>query len=144
MEKCTFSKNGRRYYQSTISGKGLRNGPRNEPMLLFLAQTMVSCSNSAHTRGAVREPQAMVIGTRLTQGGHPFLNNFLKPFFHSDLEFWMIWLQNEPPMLSSGRYFLRKCENHKNQQYLNIFEDYSLQNLPVFGCFSLILLKSLF
>ena len=39
---------------------------------------------------------------------------------------------------------LRKYGNHKNQQFLNIFEDYSLQNLPVFGWFSLILLKSLF
>ena len=38
---------------------------------------------------------------------------------------------------------LRKCENHKNQQFLNIFVDYGLQNLPVFSCFS-ILWKSLF
>ena len=64
-----------------IPGQGLRNGPRDELMLLFLAQTNVSCSNSAHTRGAVREPRAMVIVPRLTQGGHPFFEQFVETFF---------------------------------------------------------------
>ena len=55
-----------------IPGKGIRHGPRNKPILLFLAQQIVSCSNSAHTRGAVRKPRAMVIVARLTQGGALF------------------------------------------------------------------------
>ena len=44
--------------------------------LLFLVQ------KTAPARGAVREPRAMVIVPCLSQGGHPFFEPFLRPFFY--------------------------------------------------------------
>ena len=78
-------------------------------MLLFLAQTIVSCSNSAHTRGAVREPTARVIGTCLSQGGHPFFEQFLEALFSLKIRtLTEKMLQNGPRMKSMGSYVLEK------------------------------------
>ena len=40
--------------------------------MLFLAQTIVSCSENAHTRRAVREPLGLVIARHLRLGEYPF------------------------------------------------------------------------
>ena len=54
----------------------------------FLLKQLFLVQKTAHARGAVREPRAMVIGSCLPMGGHLFLNNLLRPFFHSKLQFW--------------------------------------------------------
>ena len=79
-----------------------------------VARTIVSCSKSAHARGAVREPRAMVIGSCLPMGGHLFLNNLLRPFFHSKLQFWTKHVsQMDPKWGLLGPTFQKKCENEK-------------------------------
>ena len=62
----------------------IRNGPRNELMLLLLTQTIVSCSNRAHTRGAVREP----CHSQLFDSWGSVFNNFSKPGFLQNSNCW--------------------------------------------------------
>ena len=57
-----------------MPGKGLRKGLRNELRQCLLSKT-------AHARRAVREPRAMVIGSCLPMGGHPFFEQFFGALF---------------------------------------------------------------
>ena len=70
---------------------------------LFLVQT-------ARTRGgAVREPRARVIVRCLSQGGHPFFEQFLEAHFSLKIRTLAEqWFQNGPQMKSLGNYFLEK------------------------------------
>ena len=62
--------------------------------ITFRARTIVSCLRSAHARRAVREPGAMVIVSRLRQGGTFFLERFSERFFSQS------WCQMEAQMAS--------------------------------------------
>ena len=99
-----------------IAGKWVRNRPRNYLVLVFLAQISVSCSNSAHTRGAVREPRARVIVPCLSHGGAPFFWTIIwRPFFTQHANFvWQVapkWTQHEicGQLLFRQRVKMKKC-----------------------------------
>ena len=75
----------------------------------IVAQTIVSCLEGARARGAVREPRAMVIGSCLPMGGHPFLEQFVGTLF--PLETVIVnenCLQHAPKMRYVGSYVLEK------------------------------------
>ena len=75
----------------------------------FLLRQLFLVQKTAHARGAVREPRAMVIVRCLRKGGHPFFEQFFGALFSLKIEiFDENYLQNGPNMRSVGSYFLEK------------------------------------
>ena len=81
----------------------------------FLLRQLFLVQKTAHARGAVREPRAMVIGSCLRKGGHPFFDpSFGALFSLIILIFDENCLQNEPTMRSVGSHFLEKVWKWKS------------------------------
>ena len=73
----------------------------------FLLRQLFLVQKTAHVRGAVREPQAMVIGVSLSQWGHPFFEHFVEAHFSlKTRSLDEICFQHLPNMRSCGSYFL--------------------------------------
>ena len=124
IKKCTFLQ---KWIQKLpIPGKGLRNGPRNEPMLLFLAQTIVSCSENLWNCGAPQGVPAIGIGTCLSLAGHPFSEQFLEALFWLKIRlldrFWL------PKSIQNGSEFLFFLHVF-SMSFLEVFRKFLLLNL---------------
>ena len=79
----------------------------------FLLRQLLLAQKTAHARGPVREPRAMVIGTCLRNVGGTFFKQFCGAFFFS-LKIVIVdenRLQNGPNMRFVGSYFLAKVQN---------------------------------
>ena len=101
--------------EMTHSGKGLRNELRNEQLLLFLAQIVVSCSKNAHARGAVREPRGLPLVTHLRWQGTLFPERFLDPFFSLKITtLYENGSQNGANMKSFDSYFPARVRKQKS------------------------------
>ena len=75
----------------------------------FLLRPLFLVQKTAHARGAVREPRAMVIVTCLSLGGHPFFKHFFGTLFSLKI---MIFEENgspnRPKMKTLGSIFSEK------------------------------------
>ena len=102
----------------THSGKGLRNELRNEQLLLFLAQIVVSCSKNAHARGAVREPRGLPLATvsnSFALAGNPFswaISGAL--FFTQNYNFVWKWLPKWSQYEVFGTYIPERVRKQKS------------------------------
>ena len=78
-------------------------------LLLFVAQIVGCCSESAYARRAVREPPGIGIGECLTLGRHSFFEQFFGALFSFRIViFDETCFQNGPNVRSVGSYFSEK------------------------------------
>ena len=81
----------------------------------FLLRLLFLVQKTAHTRGAVKEPRGLVIGSCLPLGGYPFLKRFLEPFFPLKIAISdETGSPNGVNMKSVGTYFSEKTRKRKS------------------------------
>ena len=68
----------------------------------------------ARARAAVREPPGSSIGTLFIWRGTFFSNHFLKPFFHTNITFWIKFDSKMDPFCTLRRAFFK--ENYENRK----------------------------
>ena len=96
-----FSRNGIR--KKPFQEKGSEMDSEMSSCSCFLLRQLFLVQKTAHARGAVREPRAMVIVPCLSQGGSPFFEQFFETLF--SLQITILdekCLQNGPQMWSFG------------------------------------------
>ena len=99
----------------TIPGKGLRNGLRNEQLLLFLAQIVVSCSEKRAREGGCQGAPGHGHRVLFANGGSPFFRTFFGALFPLKNAFVdEKCLQNGSQMRSFGTYFSEKVWKWKS------------------------------
>ena len=80
----------------------------------FLLRQLFLVQKTAHARGAVREPKAMVIAPCLSQGGHPSSEQFVGSLFSLKIViFDKKCLQNGPQHEVFWNLFFGKCAKTK-------------------------------
>ena len=105
--------------KSPIPRQEFRNGPKNEQLLLLLAQIVVSCSNNQRHRGGCQGASGLAHSSSLrvvcVLGGTLFLNQFLEPFFYSKVViFAENSSQNGAKIAPFGSHFLENMRKQKS------------------------------